>query len=785
MTLNRTMARWAIAALLVSGTSQAVESPPPASPFQIQTNSANAPIGNGDWYSSQANGVGGGFHYFSIHVPSAWPSTEPVYIDLRSPELNTNDPLDEPNSGGFGNSQFELYTAGTAVVSPATPGPGAAGSLGAVTYTPSSQPVQWRRTFTLPAPVAPGRYILRAQSAATADDQNGYRIRVGTDNDTNPNNAPPANADNPDGLPGTGDEVILGTFQVTYQQDTGGTQCLTLYEYVSAGLTTLTFNNFDMDNNNRVCYYSPSDNYNAQATGCGSSANSGTPGTLSGNTLWNSPPNNNQPPVRGGDTIVNPETGWWAIVSCIGSNNQFIQEGPLNTPAFDFLPPVPILELTKDDNVDEAGLGEVIDYTIAFTNTSDMASTAPSAASNIVITDTIPVGMSYVGCAIDAPLTGMCSESGGTVTYSIDQTVVAGGSGSVTLSLRVESNVVYPILNTARVDYQDPWFIGSFFDTASESTPEKIGLTVGKSANPTIGSVGDNVSYDYVISNTAGSYIELSSVIDDKIGPLPFTENQGMATLRYDFTADASPNTVEDTSGVPTLMNLTAQNPTRITYPSPPGTYLSINNATRLQDTTNNSKVFTQCTASNEITVEAWVRTGAATQGGPARIVTQSLDANNRNFTLAQNGSAYQFRLRTTTNGNNGTNVILESAQSSTNTTVDQHIVFTRGSDTVSTNAFLYLNGVQVDSDTVGGDFSNWNANYDFGIGNEFTDASTSTTRDWQGRDLRGIGLLQRADTRAGGRAVCLWQRAKCRQSYDPCSRRVAEPHCGLPDYGR
>ena len=170
--------------------------------------------------------------------------------------------------------------------------------------------------------------------------------------------------------------------------------------------------------------------------------------------------------------IANPETGWWAIVSCIGSNNQFIQEGPLNSPAFDFLPPVPILDLSKNDNVDEAGLGEVIDYTIAFSNTSNLAGTAPSAAANITITDTIPVGMSYVGCAVDAPLTGSCSESGGIVNYEIDQTVVAGASGSVTLSLRVEANATYPIVNNARIDYQDPWFIGSFFDTATESTPE-------------------------------------------------------------------------------------------------------------------------------------------------------------------------------------------------------------------------------------------------------------------------------------------------------------------------
>ncbi len=66
------------------------------------------------------------------------------------------------------------------------------------------------RFATLSAPVACGSYVVRSQvltadplnPGGTGDDQNGWKLRVGTDNDANPNNAPPANYDNPDGVAG-------------------------------------------------------------------------------------------------------------------------------------------------------------------------------------------------------------------------------------------------------------------------------------------------------------------------------------------------------------------------------------------------------------------------------------------------------------------------------------------------------------------------------------------------------------------------------------------------------
>ncbi len=56
----------------------------------------------------------------------------------------------------------------------------------------------------------------------------------------------------------------------------------------------------------------------------------------------------------------------------------------------------------------------------------------------------------------------------------------------------------------------------------------------------------------------------------------------------------------------------------------------------------------TRCSASGQLTVEAWVRPLTKSQFGPARIVTMSYTgAETRNFTLAQSGGNLVFRIRT------------------------------------------------------------------------------------------------------------------------------------------
>ena len=67
------------------------------------------------------------------------------------------------------------------------------------------------------------------------------------------------------------------------------------------------------------------------------------------------------------------------------------------------------------------------------------------------------------------------------------------------------------------------------------------------------------------------------------------------------------------------------------------------------------TKVIDACMGTDEITVEAWVTPANATQTGPTRMVSLSLNATQRNISLMQETDEYRGRLRTSTTTGDGT----------------------------------------------------------------------------------------------------------------------------------
>ena len=178
--------------------------------------------------------------------------------------------------------------------------------------------------------------------------------------------------------------------------------------------------------------------------------------------------------------------------------------------------------------------------------------------------------------------------------------------------------------------------------------------------------------------------------------------------------------TVHDVSGVGEPLNLTIEDKAAVSW-LPCG--LAITGETFVASSEPATKLINAAEASNEITIEAWVKPANATQGGPARIVTLSADTGKRNFTLGQDGEHYQTRLRTTKTNANGTDKAMEAGEVATDDL--SHLVYTRHA---SGTARFYVNGVQVGHRKVPGDFSNWDDGYRLGLGNEFTG-----DRPWQG----------------------------------------------------
>lgn len=452
---------------------------PPASGFYIQTGGPNTPVGIGDWYSADAPGAGSGYHYITITVPCGWPAGTPLNVDLFSPEMNRVAGAlgqgDEPRND-YDFTEFELYGP-NATIGPGydQPGPGTGIPGTQVTYAPGAPavPEAWVRHATLD-PAACGTYVLRSAVLTTApgegDDDNGWRLRVGSDTDADPNNAPPANSDDPDGQPGTNDEVVVGQVQITYQQSLGGVACLTLHQYIAPGQASATFHNFDMDGNNRVRYYAPSDAFDP--TGL----SGGTPGTLSSNAQWN-----NGTIARGGDTIASPEAGWWRLVSCLSATNQFIQEGQAGVGVYYVQPPTPVLEIGKTDGASEVPAGGNLTYAITVTNSS--SGPAAGAAHSVVVTDTIPINSTFVACTIVLPATGSCSESSGVVTTTLDDWISAGDSAQMEVTVAVDPDARGTVSNDASVTFGD--VLGNPFPAVTASDVDSVGPPALPTPSPT------------------------------------------------------------------------------------------------------------------------------------------------------------------------------------------------------------------------------------------------------------------------------------------------------------
>jgi hypothetical protein len=164
-----------------------------------------------------------------------------------------------------------------------------------------------------------------------------------------------------------------------------------------------------------------------------------------------------------------------------------------------------------------------------------------------------------------------------------------------------------------------------------------------------------------------------------------------------------------------------------------PGGGLSVQNSAQISSGEAASKIINACQATNELTVEAWLQLSSASQGSPARIVSLSDGAMDRNFTLGHGddntgspANQFAMRLRTsaTETDDNGKPALSSAAgAASTNLT---HVVYTFAN---KGDATIYINGAENTTTAVGGDLSNWNPNYPLLLANESTG-----DRPWTGQ---------------------------------------------------
>ncbi|HEV2891224.1 MAG TPA: Ig-like domain-containing protein [Frankiaceae bacterium] len=482
----------------------AVDLLPTTSPFFVQTNGATAGLAAGDWYTTpSAQGGGGGSQYVSFDIPCGWPANRAIYLDIFSPRITTAAGSRDTVTGSADSTEFELYGPG-ATVGPGfnSPAPGTGVSGYRFSFQPDASAPQWESFAQIlgsgadPA-LTCGRYVLRSaildndpfNLTGGSDDQNYWVLRVGTDNDTDTSNTPPSNSDNFDGIPGTGDEITAGLTSASVQQNSGGTACLTTFEYVAPNTASITLNNFGMGGG-RVRYYGPSDAYDATAT------SGGTVGTVSGALTWN----NSSTTARVGDTIASPESGWWREVYCSPSGSQFVPEGRANVTAYLEQPPTPQLAAAASDGLTSAARGDTRTTVLTVTNTSSGATAGT--ARTVVVKDTIPAGETFVGCAVLAPATGTCTQSGGVVTATVNGEIDAAATASVRVVTTLASTASGTLTHAFTVDYTDG--LGNAFArvSATESTnvvTADLATTITDSPDPVL--TGTPLTYTITVTN--------------------------------------------------------------------------------------------------------------------------------------------------------------------------------------------------------------------------------------------------------------------------------------------
>jgi uncharacterized repeat protein (TIGR01451 family) len=153
----------------------------------------------------------------------------------------------------------------------------------------------------------------------------------------------------------------------------------------------------------------------------------------------------------------------------------------------------PRLDLTKAADKTELGEGDEVTYTLSYSNSGE------ADATGVVITDDLPAGTEFVSCS------NGCTQSGSTVSWSIGS-VPAGGSGSVTLTVRVANDDRCDICNVATIDS----------DQTAPSSSNEVCASVIPEADP----AGAN-SHD----SAYGAKVQALGLVDQTLVPVQSSQS--------------------------------------------------------------------------------------------------------------------------------------------------------------------------------------------------------------------------------------------------------------------
>ena len=173
------------------------------------------------------------------------------------------------------------------------------------------------------------------------------------------------------------------------------------------------------------------------------------------------------------------------------------------------------LVLTKTDSADPVAVGDTFSYTISVQNVG------LSAASGVVVTDTLPVGTGWI--LSDAPAFSGCTNPGlgnsGVVQCTLPTTLAAGATVTVTITVVVNAGAPALLSNTATVTTSGTLEVTPADNTDVETTAvaapsADVAITKAAGAGPF--TAGANIPYTITVTNNgpaAAAAVSMTDVI--------------------------------------------------------------------------------------------------------------------------------------------------------------------------------------------------------------------------------------------------------------------------------
>ncbi|HFC12498.1 MAG TPA: LamG domain-containing protein, partial [Anaerolineae bacterium] len=193
---------------------------------------------------------------------------------------------------------------------------------------------------------------------------------------------------------------------------------------------------------------------------------------------------------------------------------------------------------------------------------------------------------------------------------------------------------------------------------------------------------------------------------------------EGLAAL---YTFNAGNNTlIHDVSGVKHPLNLAISAPDAVVWQSDG---LQLVGQGDIVSTTPAHQIKNRCKMSDSLTVEAWVQADTD-HADETTLIALGAGTTQRNFMLGQDGNDWVARVRTNAADADGGSALVASQSVYQNEL--QHVVFSWGK--TSGTQRITVDNVQIASQSLEGDFNNWNGQYRLSLGSE-----DGSTQGWTG----------------------------------------------------